>query len=389
MKYIYLLIAATLIAVLSFCTSGKEAPTELSTSNHVSMRLSEDAIFNIDSINFAQKVATNPQKDEGRKYFLKAMDLLVNKQKAKESITLFRDAIRYFPDSRMYYFLTKAYIEVNDADNARQSNDVLQTTGYDPYYEIYFNDALIAAILKDSAMCVNSLSQAVFEGFLNKNKIINEKRFDFVRDDPRYVSLIVNTFNDDAKLRALLFKNYLNTFPDLSLPYAEPIDSAKNHNYPYINYDYAVFIPNMEDGRFSRDVTNEYFAVGKMKVGNNYAMIYKTYFAIADTLNPVKTFVVTYDSVGTVVDEEMIGCFCSPTTVQAFTISSDHVIDLLGYTYKWKYDPVEKGYAGNEIISAEAATPVKVQLIEGGEIKRDKANNTDAAVVSQSGGRGG
>lgn len=385
MKYIYLLIAATLITVLSFCTGGKETQTDIKTNTGVSKRLSEEAIFNMDSVLLAQKEVSGPQKDEGRKYFLRAMDLLVNKQKAKESITLFRDAIRYFPDSRMYYFLAKAYIEVNDAENAQQSNDVLQTIGYDPYYEIYFNDALIAAIRQDSATCINSLSQAVFEGFLNKNRIIDEKRFDFVRENPRYVSFIVNTFNDDTKLKALLFKNYLNSFPDLKLPYAEPIDSVKNHNYPYINYDYAVFIPNMEDGRFSRDVTNEYFAVGKMKVGNNYAMIYKTYLAIADTLNPVKTFVVTYDSLGTVVDEEMLGCFCSPTTAQAFTISSEYVIDILGYTYKWKNDPVEKGYAGNEIISAEADKPQQVQLIEGGEIRRDKVADKDEVIVSQSG----
>lgn len=389
MKYIYLLIAATLITVLSFCTGGKEAQTDNKANNSVSKRLSEEAIFNIDSVILAQKEVSDLQKDEGRKYFLKAMDLLVNKQKAKESIELFRDAIRYFPDSRMYYFLTKAYIELSDADNAQHSNDILQAVGYDPYYEVYFNDALIAAIRQDSAMCVGSLSQAVFEGFLNKNRIINEKRFDFVRDNPRYVSFIVNTFNDDAKLKALLFKNYLNTFPDLKLPYSEPIDSVKNHNYPYINYDYAVFIPTMEDGRFARDVTNEYFAVGKMKIGNHYAMIYKTYLAIADTLNPVKTFVVTYDSLGALVDEEMLGCFCSPTTAQAFSISSDYVIDLLGYTYKWKNDPVEKGYAGNEIISAEADKPQQVQLIEGGEIRRDKVAGNEAAPGSAPGVAGG
>ncbi len=389
MKYIYLLIAATLITVLSFCTGEKETKTDIITNNSVSKRLSEEAIFNMDSVTFAQKVASGTQKDEARKCFLRAMDLLVNKQKAKESILLFRDAIRYFPDSRMYYFLAKAYIELNDAENAQQSNNLLQQIGYDPYYEIYFNDALIAAIRQDSAMCVSSLNQAVFEGFLNKNRILNEKRFDFVRDDPRYVSLIVNTFNDDAKLKALLFKNYLANFPDLVLPYAEPIDSVKNYNYPYINYDYAVFIPGMENGRFSRDVTNEYFAVGKMKIGNNYAMVYKTYLTIADTLNPVKTFVVTYDSVGTVVDEEMLGCFCSPTTAQGFTISREYVIDILGYTYTWKNDPVEKGYAGNEIISAEADKPQQVKLIEGGEIRRDKVAETDAAIVSQDGSKGG
>lgn len=389
MKYIYLLIAAVLITVLSFCTGRKETPTTIKANTNASRCLSEAALFDVDSILLARKELSAAQKDEGTRYFLKAMDLLVNKQKARESIALFRDAIAYFPDSRMYYFLTKAYIDINDEKSAKQSNDVLYRLGYDPYYEICFNDALIAAIGQDSTACINSLSEAVFEGFLNKKRIVNERRFDFVRENPRYVSFIVNTFNDDAKLKALLFKNYLATFPDIQLPYSEPIDSAGNHNYPYINYDYAVFIPTMEDGRFSRDVTNEYFAVGKMKLGDNYAMIYKTYLAIADTLNPVKTFVITYDSLGSVVDEEMLGCFCSPTKGQSFAISDANAIELTGYTYKWKHDPVEKGYAGNEVISVEAGKPQQIQLMENGEIKRTKTTEGDAVVVTQDGSRGG
>lgn len=388
MKYIYILIAFTLITVLTFCTGEKETKTHSAIDSTIQKRLSEDDMFNEDSITYAMATSTLRQKDESRKCFLRGLDLLMNKQKAKESVAMFRDAILFSPDRRVFYFLAKAYIELNDAEHAREANNICSSS-YDPYYEPIFNDALISAIQQDTVSCINYLNQAVFEGFLNKNRILDEKRFDFVRDDPRYVSLIVNTFNDDAKLKALLFKNYLKAFPDLSLPYAEPVDSVRNHNYPYINYDYAAFIPNMEDGRFARDVTNEYFAVGKIKVGNNYAMIYKTYLAIADTLNPVKTFVVTYDSLGTVVDEEMIGCFCTPTLSQAYSISQEGTIEITPYNYKWKNDPLEKGYAGNEVISAEADKPVQMQLIEGGEIRRDKVAETDAAIVSQDGSRGG
>ena len=204
------------------------------------------------------------------------------------------------------------------------------------------------------------------------NKIINEKLFDFIRDDARYISMIVNTFNDDKKLKAMLFKNYLKLIPNLNLPFVESIDSVGNYNHDkYINYDYAVFIPEMENGRFSRDVTNEYLYVGKMELENNYyAVVYKTFFAIADTLNPTKTYVITYDSLGTVIDNEMIGCFCSPTTSQSFIISPDMTIETSEYTYAWKSDPIEKGYAGNKIESFEIAKAKQIQLIDMGTIKR-------------------
>lgn len=390
MKYIYILIAATLITILTFCTGGKETQTETKLNNNISKRLTEAAMFNNDSIKYALATTSIAQKDESRRCFLKAMDLLVNKQKAKESIAYFKDAILYSPDVRMYYFLTKAYIETGDAENATKSNEVCYNMGdiggYDPYYEVVFNDALINAIKGDSAACISSLNDAIYEGFLNKARIVNEKRFDFIRENPHYISMIVNTFNDDAKLKALLFKGYINSFPDLALPYTESIDSVKNHNYNYINYDYAAFIPNMEDGRFSRDVTNEYFCVGKIKLENHYyAMVYKTYLAIADTLNPVKTFVITYDSLGATVDEEMIGCFCTPTLSQAYTINKDFVIETTAYNYKWKNEPLEKGYAGNQIISTEPDKPKQIQLIEKGEIKREKVAGTDTSPAKSGG----
>lgn len=372
MNYIYGAILIILISVLTFCTSGKETVNETVSNNKIPILMSDEFMFNSDSISKALERATDLQKNEGRKYFLRAMDLLVNEKKPSESIILFKDAIRYFPDGRMFLYLTKAYIELNDIENASKANEICYRIGCDPYYEIPFNDALINALKLDTAACITSLNEAVYEGFLNKNKILSEKRFDFIRADARYVSMIVNTFNDDKRLKELLFKSYLKMLPELTLPLVEPVDSVANHsNDKYINYDFAIFIPEMEEGRFSRDVTNEYLYVGKINLENNYhAVVYKTFFAIADTLNPTKTYVITYDSLGTVIDNELIGCFCSPTTSQAFTIDKDFTIETSEYTYKWKSDPIEKGYAGNKIESFEVAKAKQIQLGEAGTIKR-------------------
>lgn len=385
MKYLYLFIAAVLVIVLSFCTGEKETQTNQSSNAAISKRLQERDLFNTDSVLYAMATAQLGQKDEGRRCFLKAMDLLVNKKKPSESIALFREALMYFPDKRAYFYLASAYIQLNDAANAQSANDVCAELEYEPLYAVFYNRALISAIRKDTTVCIEELSIAVEEGFLNKKSIVSEPRFDFLRDKPEFISLMVNTFNDDAKLKALLFRNYLKAFPDLALPYTEPIDSVRSYSFPYISYDYAAFIPNMEGGRFSRDVTNEYYAVGKMKMGYHYAMVYKTYLALADTLNPVRTYVITYDSVGTVVDQEMIGCFCSPQEAKAYTIASDYRINLLPYTYQWKSDPTDKGYAGNEVLSVQAATPVQIQLENNGTITREKMASQSLPVPGSGG----
>lgn len=372
MKYIYGIIAICLVSVLTFCSGGKETFNETNQNKYVSKRLTESAIFIKDSIEYARTVSSGAQIDESRKRFLKGLDFLINKSKPEESVALFKEAIMYFPDERYFFYLTKAFIALNDAEHATIANVMCSEYNYQPYYEVAFNDALISAIKKDTSMCIDNLNGAIYEGFLNKDKILNEKLFDFIREDSRYISMVVNTFNNDAKLKALLFKNYLKMIPDLNLPYEESIDSVSNHpGDKYINYDYAVFIPEMEDGRFSRDVTNEYMYVGKINLENNcHAVVYKTYFAIADTLNPTKTYVITYDSVGTIIDNEIIGCFCSPTTSQAFTIAKDFTIESSEYTYKWKNDPIEKGYAGNKIESFEVEKAKQIQLGEAGTIKR-------------------
>lgn len=132
--------------------------------------------------------------------------------------------------------------------------------------------------------------------------------------------------------------------------------------------------------------TNEYMYVGKIKLENNFqALIYKTYLAIADTLNPVKTFVITYDSLGNVVDNEMIGCFCSPTNSQAYTILPDYTIETTSYNYKWKYDPLEKGFAGNQIESSEIEKPKQIQVAKDGIIKREGIVKTPT-IKEKSGG---
>lgn len=387
MKYIYVIIAICLISVLTFCTGEKETAKELITNTSVSKCLSESAIFNEDSVKVAKNIASNLQKDESRKYFLRALDLLINKQRANESVKLFHESMMYFPDERSYFFLTQAYISLKDAKNASKSNDMSMKLGYEGYHELVFNEALISALNFDTTGCIDNLNEAVYMGFLNKDKIVNEKNFDFIRNDERYISLMVNTFNDDEKLKALLFKRFMKSLPDLALPYTEPIDSVKNRDYNfYINYDFAAFIPGMEDGRFSRDVTNEYMYVGKLSLENqSYALVYKTFFAIADTLNPLKTFVITYDSVGTVIDNEMIGCFCSPTNSQSYSVAADKTIETTSYNYKWKNDPIEKGYAGNEIESFEIEKPSIIQLEPSGKIVRETIVKTKE-VNSKKGG---
>lgn len=165
MRYIYFAISVVLVFVLCFCTGGKESINDVKENPLVSKRLSEEGIYLKDSAEFAINVASDLQKNESRKLFLRAMDLLNNKQNPSESVVLFKDALRYYPENRIYFYLTKAFIMLNDVANSRKTNDMAYSLGYNDEYEVMFNDALISALNKDTMNCIYSLEEAVQFGF--------------------------------------------------------------------------------------------------------------------------------------------------------------------------------------------------------------------------------
>jgi hypothetical protein len=333
-------------------------------------------MYDTTAINTALLKADRHQKTESRKLFLQGLDLLVNKNKPAESVELFKESILFYPDEKNYLHLFKAYIYSSDTTNAERLAEFINTQAPKwglEYYEIDFNYALIAAVKKDTNSVLSTLSDALMNGFVFKDRITEEPLFKFLDNSFRYQSFIANNFGSDEKLNRILFKALIAYFPDLELPYAIMADSARSFSYDkYIDYNYAIFIPDMEDGRFARDVTNEYMYVGKTKLENGYAFVYKSFLAIADTLNPVKTFIVTYDSVGTRIANEMIGCFCSPTESKSFVINKDLSINITEFTTNWETDPLESGYANNKIISTTESAKVIMVIDKDGTLSSRK-----------------
>jgi hypothetical protein len=386
MRTFYILSLA--LSFLLVACSG-EKPQQLQSLKgkkniNVPHALDSTAMFDTTAINKALAQADRHQKTESRKLFLQGLDLLANKNKPAESIALFRESILFYPDEKNYLHLFKAYVYSGDTTHAMSLNEFIETQAPKwglEYYEIDFNYALIAAVKKDTNICMMTLSDALMNGFVFRERITEEPLFKFMENTVRYQSFVTANFGSDEKLKGMLFKAFLEYFPDLELPYAVTADSARIFNYDrYIDYNYAIFIPEMESGEFSRDVTNEYMYVGKMKLENGYAFVYKSFLAIADTLNPVKTYVVTYDTLGTQVANEMIGCFCSPTESKGFVINKDLTITITDYTTNWETDPLENGYANNKITKVEESGKSVYMIDKNGILVEQKDKVASASL---------
>lgn len=378
-------IIISLFIIFSACSSDKQQQVKAIKGKkniNVQYSIEEANIYDTTAISAALNKANRHQKTESRKLFLQGLDLLVNKNKPTESIEFFKESILYYPDEKNYLHLFKAYIYAYDTTNATTLSQFIETQAPKwglEYYEIDYNNALLAAAKKDAKLCVITLMDAMMNGFVFKERITEEPLFKFMENDLNFQAFVASNFGSDEKLTKLLLKSFINYYPDLELPFT---DSVQVFNYDrYIDYNYATLIPGMNDGRFSRDVTNEYMYVGKTKLDNGYAFVYKSYMAIADTLNPVKTFIVTYDTSGTMVANEMIGCFCSPTESKDFTINKDLSITMIDYQTNWETDPIEKGYAGNKIKSVEAVGKNILLIQNNGALKPKEAEVASNSTV--------
>jgi len=346
MKLSNLFYACLAVIFIASCSSEKAAKTT-DKKKKVQYALAPDFIFDGDSIEKALNAASNAQKSESRRLFMNGLDLLANRENPAASIEFFREAICYYPDEKNYTHLFQAYLKNGEIEMADSVNKSLY--GRLDITETGFNNALTAAARKDTGACIESLQEILSQGFIYKDKITGEKLFKFLEGNTSYESMLVSNFNDDEKLKKKIFMAFLKSVPDIELPFEINSDSARSFIFvKYINYQFAMFVPGMEDARFSRDVSNEYMYVGKFKTQGGMAFVYKSYQVIADTLNPVETNIVLYDTVGKIISTQEIGCFCSPLESKSFVINKDLSIDVKVFNNKWESDPLEKGYAGNK-----------------------------------------
>ena len=349
------------------CSTGSNTTSSENKSGKAPVLLSQEFIFNPDSVKHVTEKASPAQKAESRKLFMNGLDLLVNKNNPEASIEYFKEAVSYYPDEKSYSFLFKAYLATNRLNMADSVNRV--NFGFLEYCDALFNDALVYAAKKDTVECINALSESVRTGFSSGEKVTKEPLFDFVRENREFQGMVVANFGNDELMRKKLYAHYLKSFDDITLPFELKSDSVAAFNYDrYINYDFAAFVPGMEDQRFSRMVSQEYMAIGKFKLSKGYAIIYKAIEVMGDTLNPVTTSIITYDSLGTVVSNSVISCFCSPPERKSCVINPDMSIYITELKVSWQKDPLESGYSGNTITSMVETGKKKLFINPGNEV---------------------
>jgi hypothetical protein len=382
--YKALLLLAAL--VLLGCT-GEKSQTGRSgfqtrSEKRVDKLFAAHLIFNIDTVYRLLERANRDQVTKSRQLFMQALDQYVNQKNPAASIPLFRESILYYPDLKTYNYLANAYIDIMDtvrADSALVTYDMGD-------YEVEYTMARLYAVRNDTASAISSLASAFSNGFSNKKRFENDPVFNYLRNERGFIALVVTYLKNDTRLLESLFKSFLATAPELRLPFSFTKDSLLITNYegiyrnPSINYDFAPFISGMEDSRFSRDVSNDYFMVGKLPLdGGRKAVLYKSVVVIADTLPPVEIKMAIFDSLGNLIEEKMFAQYTLPETLITGLIDENKSVIIREYKMKWKTDPLENGYAGNEYAGEDLLTEARYVFGSDGRLAvRDVKDNVMA-----------
>jgi len=366
MKNFFILSAIALFILSCTGEKGSTAGGKFLTPKVVDKLMAENYIFRSDTVYNIMARASKAQVTKSKQLFMQGLDLYINQKNAAASIKVFRESILYCPDPKTYNYLANAYIDVADSVLADSALNIF----YEPEPDMFYTTARLAALKKDTGMAIGNLTEAFGYGFSNKKRLMNDKIFDFIRSQRAFIALVVTYLEDETKLKESLFKTFLASAPELKLPFEMQKDSISYTGIETgsINYDFAAFISGMEDSRFSRDVSNEYYMVGHFDAGNKItAVLYKSVTVIAD-MPPVEVKLATFDSLGNLLDEKIFAQYSLPTTLFTGSIDANKNVSITELEMKWKNDPAEEGYEGNECTGAELVKETRYRIGPDGKL---------------------
>jgi hypothetical protein len=335
--------------------------------------LSDKYLYNSDSIQACLRRSGVSGALQAKKMFLKAIDLYRNQKNAAASIEFFQRSVRIWPDAKSYYELGNALMDANDYAQSLKAFDIALNLQFIPASSCLYNMACAYSMEMDSMLAFTYLNIALDSGYANKKQLLRDPDLEFVRKSNTFRSMIVEHFNDKDDIRDFLFNDFLLSFPTLPSCYQRDLkDAGKYDLTKALNYDFASFIPGMINNQFSREVLSEYEALGKKELEKQITLVaYSAIQTISDTLLPVNTYLITYDSTGTQLDTKLFSCYCDPHTIITGKLDSSNVLTVTELSQEWKFDPDDKGYAGNGVAGVKKKKEEKFRITGGKFIPLD------------------
>lgn len=331
-------------------------------------------------------------KNKSRLLFLKGIDLYKNKKSPEKAIGFFTSSILTFPEAKTYYELGNALMEVGGYDNlqnALKAYKVTRTLDFAPLSNVYYNEAVAhyqlfskpfvldelvtnkeEAKLEELSNSISSLREAFEAGYYDTTQLKTDKRIQGIIQNERFKEVFVYYTAKRLKGDAVgLYSLYLKSFQRIGNNFEVTLNNVELDNYTQsISYDFAPYIPEMENVSFGRSVSNDFYYVARMTETPNYtAIIYKSSSFEGEDLQPVHSVLATYDNKGEIISKVMLSCVCSASKVKTGKVE-DGKVTIEEYKRNWK-EPIDKvPFYENSVKSHDFVTKATYRIDETGKI---------------------
>ena len=349
-------------------------------------KLSVKELYNKEVVNDvifdAQEMDVDSLKNKSRQLFLKAIDQAKNKNKPQEAIALFKSSLLVFPEAKTYYELGNAFMALKGEDNLKEAIKAYKIAEYlqfQPVSNIHYNIACSNYLLYNEAgeddresflyYTYNSLKEAFRSGFSDTALLARDERFHSYLSTNSYKKLIASWVESSGKGSKTIFDLFVASFPARTQPFEIDLQEVemKNHRES-ISYDFAAFIPEMENTSFGREVSHDYFLVAKIKETPQYsAIIYSSISFHEEDMQPVTTYITTYDKEGNIISKKIIACQCSASKIKKCKIEND-IISVEEYQRLWEHPTDRVSIHDNKVKEYKLVTSSQYRLEETGQI---------------------
>jgi tetratricopeptide (TPR) repeat protein len=364
-------------------------------------KLTEAEIFNkemvYDVIFDSRESGNDSLKNQSRQLFLKGIDTFKNKKDPNAAVSMFRQSILIYPDAKTYYELGNALLEAKSSStaikDAVESFEVARYLDFQPASAVYYKLASANNVLLKSDQSVGiysvvyNLENAFNSGFSDTATLLKDNNLRSIISTPEYKEMLsrVITKNGQGKDENV-FSLFRKSFEVYEQPYEinfQNLDDMRNKQS--ISYDFARFIPEMQNTSFGRDVSHDFFYVAKVAETSSYtALIYSSISFWEADMQPVITKLSTYDNEGNLIATKVFAGQFSAEKVKTGKIKNNE-ITLQDYKRVWK-QPIDKvPFDENEVDKYELKTTATFRIADNGEIVELSvpANYSDSVVFAK------
>lgn len=361
MKKLFLLLFVS--AFLFSCGGKTEQPVSQPAV------FAEADLFNADkAMAFAENV-TEEDKMAAKQSFLKAIDAFRNNKSPEKAVPLFKESLLKNPDSKTYYEYGNALLELKEYPNAISALHMAEKLDYSPLSKVLYNLACAYSLSQDSVNSLKYLELAIQNGYTNAEHIMSDADMAFARNLGTFKKVYESAMSGASSPERALFDLFVNEFPEKAFPYTISAQQSQELTFENaIGYDYDIFVPDMRDAEFSREVGNEFYYVARFPKQGDYILTLYAERGLWMDNSPVNYSLYSYTPNGKIIDKmEVAGYPYFDSPLKAFSIKSASSFEVKEYATVWEKDTEEHGYEDNKIVKRELQSTSGYRISEKGK----------------------